>query len=502
MKDQMYLYGFLVMTSIVALILSVISLTKKDKFSDYVNLGVTSPMTDLDIALVNSSPAEQTGVCFLAHPGPRYDPCSAVWGSGGDTGNNTYQMSDDEDMEVVSDVTTGTFKCRSKLKQSLTECCPNQKAAITTFLTSATTGAKPTVQCGSSDTPYKCYYNKGTNVYLCNNKKIPGSALLGECAQHCFTGQAPHPQEVLLTPSEKTTLIKGQFVNFYAKDSDGNKLYLNGYIYGPGLTVVGDNTGADTQWYTEGLYSSPPAGTSGRQSQVFVIIKKGIGAGQGHRSSYLRGQMIAPSRSISNLVCSTNSVRTMILQDFNGTSFTSVPPLSGDHPTYATTRCYNNDNPWPPSRYDPTSAEDQHGNYAWKGDCPADKGYSQPCTYTDYNQNLLKNSTDGDCASHWAHSSTVNYDRYSWDISPDTDGKYYLMISIWADVDKPPTMSSQQWLLVNTITKDVILSPFPPSAKYSKINKYPPDRYNWPNPESWVGFQWYNLSTVPQDMQC
>ena len=34
MKDEMYLYGFIVVASIVALILSVLSLTKKDKFGD------------------------------------------------------------------------------------------------------------------------------------------------------------------------------------------------------------------------------------------------------------------------------------------------------------------------------------------------------------------------------------------------------------------------------------------------------------------------------------
>jgi len=40
MKDEMYLYGFIVVASIVALILSVLSLTKKDKFGDRDSAGI------------------------------------------------------------------------------------------------------------------------------------------------------------------------------------------------------------------------------------------------------------------------------------------------------------------------------------------------------------------------------------------------------------------------------------------------------------------------------
>ena len=87
MKDQMYLYGFLVVTSIVALILSVLSLTKKDKFSDYTKLKTSPPF----YAEVRSGYGDSGDCKETLGSGPAN--CHVIFGG---TTESTYELGGDE----------------------------------------------------------------------------------------------------------------------------------------------------------------------------------------------------------------------------------------------------------------------------------------------------------------------------------------------------------------------------------------------------------------------
>jgi len=477
MKDQMYLYAFLVVTSIVALILSGLSLTKKDKFSgqdstgkyvDYsedkkkLKKGVWSKYGDI---LINSKGEPMPGPAVKVNGG---QGVSCDYYAGGELFKEPQLIKNGpSDTKLYCD-THGNYACSDNMGHGKTPCCSvNPGPDNAHYVGKMEDG---TYKCNSQKdlTKYYCYTNPNTNIQHCTTnppkKASIGHTSLTECHDGCDNNRLNNnnPVPTALGPDSLGDLKKGMFVNFCSPTAVP-KVY--GYLgrNGNGLVLLNNNDSVDAQWKTVGL-SKKTNNPSDTANNVFVISDSRKNKAGDIIKSLIRGELTNPDTAVLTFPTVTEDIDTIIKGDYDGTRMKNHFTTSAQGQNRYGTQQVNSHRPNGPDQ-----------PFCWKADCGWGIPYSS-CNCTVHDQSVAPYQIVGlSCGTPTCWSSEIDLTRYTFTIAQDktkygptfVDPGYYLAISIQDEAKvENPSKYTIWWLIIDTDWNNpgskIILSPDPP----------------------------------------